>query len=442
MAKRYHTDGATVSAQRGGPRPIESGPITRYTRGMTSERPLRTWWATHVFFIIFRPIMRAWLRVHFGIRIDRGHDRRLMRGPLVVVATHVNWWDPFLVGVAFRRPVAFLSADGNFRTVRLRSFMRLAGAVPKAKARTDMESIRAFQRLAAAGGIVAVFPEGQRTWDGRTRPLLPGIEKLVRLLGAPVAAVRLKGAYLSTPRWASNNRRGRIEIEVRMVADRAGLRAIGRVELRRRIAAALEHDEAAWQRDSGVIFRSRERAAGIEHVLWHCPACGGWGTLRGCGSEIVCNRCGDRSWYAPSGRLYGVLDGLRRAGRFTRVAEWHAWQRAALEEALAAAPTAAGPLPIAFSDVALATGHRSRPVCRLGRGTVTLTDRAIELHPSEGAPIGFGIAELSGIHVQFIQQLEFYARGRLWVVRPDVGPQSAYRLEQTLLALQRNFTRA
>lgn len=398
--------------------------------------------------------LKPWLVWRYRVRITGDRRLRCMRPPFVVVSNHANFWDPFLVAFAFRSPVHLIAADGNYRSRVMRFLMGLAGAIPKAKSRNDMESIRTMQALVRDGHAIGFFPEGQRTWDGRTRPLLPGAEKLVRILGAPVVAVRLKGAYLSKPRWATSFRRGTVEVELKLLFSRSDLISLPRRELADGIEAALNHDDHRWQeerrqRAGRALFVGRDRARGAEQVLFLCPSCGGWDTFVSRGEILQCTVCRAGTYFAPSGMLYGQ--------RFRRLADWNEFQLQRLRAALGDDKTiedrrtdngAPLPLPCIAGDVTLLTGHRSRPLRYWGHVRLELTadnltisfpatDSGTSRSP-EHPPRTIPLREITGLTVQYTRRLEFYSGGRLHVLRINPPGPSAYRIEQTILYCQRN----
>lgn len=379
-----------------------------------------------------------WLAWRFRITIVRDASTASLRPPFIVLANHVNFWDPFFLAIAFREPVSFLAADGNFRSRRMRALLALVNTIPKAKARTDIESIRNLQHVARSRGIVALFPEGQRTWDGATRPMLPATPKLVRLLRVPLVTVQLKGAYLSLPRWASTVRRGRLEIHVRCAATAEEVRKMSVSHLSQLIERELAVDEAAWQNETGVLFTAPDRATGAEKALFLCHACERVGTLTSRGATLHCSACGATTWFAPSGRLYATRAPARYAPhRFATLADWNRWQLQRLMN------NPRELLPLNSTGATYMTGHRSRPLAGRGVVTVRLTEETMILRAAEsaatlpnGAPVArIPVASISAVHVQYTSQLEFYAENRLHVLRITDNSAPAYLIEQMLMAL-------
>lgn len=354
---------------------------------------------------------------------------RTLRPPFVLLANHVNFWDPFFIAFAFSHPIHFIAADGNFRSRLMRTFMRAAGTVPKAKVRTDMDTIRTLRTLVSGGHAVGFFPEGQRTWDGAGRPFLPGTEKLIRILGVPVVAVRLKGAYLSFPRWARTVRRGRLEIEPRLVCTAGDLARISRQDLGERLDASLRFDENLWRAESGLRFRGRHRAERAETVLFLCDRCGAWDTLRSHENTLRCSACGTETWFSSSGLLYRspALPSPQH------ISDWNNLQIRELHHRLKNDPEGSSgcpALPFSTPHAVLLTGYRTRPLRFRGVFQVELTREELRIGQDTTIPV----REISGINVQFTHQLEFYAQRRLYVLRVTPPGPSAYRFEQTILA--------
>ncbi|MFW5694350.1 MAG: lysophospholipid acyltransferase family protein [Alkalispirochaeta sp.] len=389
--------------------------------------------------ILLRSTVGRWVWWYYRVSVH-DHDRPMARrGPMVLLANHVNFWDPFLLAFGVRRPIRFLAADGNFRTRGMHILMTAMGAIPKAKARTDMESLRILQREITAGEIVALFPEGQRTWDGRPRPIPPATAKLARVLGAPVVMAEIRGGYLSKPRWAHSRRRGRIEIHLRTILRGHELTHLPRSLIHQRLERALAWNDHDWQRATGVRFVGRRPAEGVEQALYWCPACGAWGTIRGEHERIHCTVCATTGHLTASGRLSGVV--VSSTGELLpNVAVWGARQAVALNAALRGTREGGpGLLPYHFF-AHYATGYRSRPLHSVGPVRGVLTKETLTLHPVARAPAAravpqFLLTAIGAIHVQYTRQLEFYAEGTLHVLRVSGRRDSAARIEATVLSL-------
>jgi 1-acyl-sn-glycerol-3-phosphate acyltransferase len=76
-------------------------------------------------------------------------------------------------------------------------------AFPVRRYQTDPQAVRTALRLLSAGAGVAVYIEGERSWDGAMQAPRPGTVRLVLKAGVPVIPCGIAGAYEAWPRWSS-----------------------------------------------------------------------------------------------------------------------------------------------------------------------------------------------------------------------------------------------
>jgi glycerol-3-phosphate O-acyltransferase/dihydroxyacetone phosphate acyltransferase len=135
--------------------------------------------------------MRFATRVFFRRLETTGIDRVPREGPLLFVLNHPNSLvDPVFLFTLSPRPVSVLAKEPLFRMPVLGSLVRAMGSIPVerrqdpgadlAKNREMFARVRAHL---AAGGAVALFPEGTSHSDPRLRPLRTGAARIA--LGVP-----------------------------------------------------------------------------------------------------------------------------------------------------------------------------------------------------------------------------------------------------------------
>ena len=131
------------------------------------------------------------VRVFFrSIEVDGG-DRLPERGPVVLIANHLNGLvDGLLLIAVLRRYPRFLGKSTLFWIPPLWPFLKLAGVVrvyrpsDGAPAERNAATFRTSRRLLADGGVVAVFPEGISHNEPAVQPLRTGVARIA--LGAAV----------------------------------------------------------------------------------------------------------------------------------------------------------------------------------------------------------------------------------------------------------------
>ncbi|MCL6636130.1 MAG: 1-acyl-sn-glycerol-3-phosphate acyltransferase [Peptococcaceae bacterium] len=123
----------------------------------------------------------------------RGAENLPASGGLVLVANHVSYWDPVVVGCAFNRPVHFMAKAELFNIPLLSPLIRALGAFPVRRDRSDRSAIRTAVKLLEEGHIVGVFPEGTRSRTGELMKPHLGAALLAAKAGVPMLPVALSG---------------------------------------------------------------------------------------------------------------------------------------------------------------------------------------------------------------------------------------------------------
>ena len=170
--------------------------------------------AIYIYTLLPEFLMRflAWIVISLLYRVrTQGAENIPETGPAVIVANHVSFIDPIILGGSIRRPLRFVMYYKIFEIPLLNFFFRNAKAIPIASAKEDKQLMdEAFDLVdaeLAAGNLVCIFPEGAITRDGKIRYFRPGIEKIISRRPVPVIPVALGRLWGS---WFSRNKRGGI----------------------------------------------------------------------------------------------------------------------------------------------------------------------------------------------------------------------------------------
>ena len=290
-------------------------------------------------------------------------------GPCLIVANHVTNLDPLLLATSFPdTPVRFVASEHLFRLGLLSDVIEWAVApIPRRKAASGADTVKAVLRALKAGDTVCIFAEGDATWDGLTHPVFPATGKLARAAGVPLVTYRLEGGYLSLPRWSNKLRRGRMRGAPVGIYKPEELKKRKGAEITALIDRDLFEDAFDRQKKEHVAFRAENRAVGIERGFFICPNCGRPGSVRGVGNRILCG-CGLNLFYTEEGFFDPPTP-------VATPAEWEACQQAALRKLI---HNAGGVL---FSDGGLRiarieSGHRETA---LGAGILYQHPDALEI---------------------------------------------------------------
>jgi 1-acyl-sn-glycerol-3-phosphate acyltransferase len=174
--------------------------------------------------------MIYWI-AHTGSRIvgrlffrHRTQHRELLpeTGGALIVANHVSYLDPSVVGAAFRRPIYYLARKSLFKGF-LGWLLPRIQVLPVDRGKGDLASMKRILNLLKAGNRVLIFPEGTRSPDGELQAAEAGIGFIIAKCEVPVIPVRIFGAFECFPRASNWPRPGRITIVSGPPVDFSGL---------------------------------------------------------------------------------------------------------------------------------------------------------------------------------------------------------------------------
>ena len=353
-----------------------------------------------------------------------------LRPPYVLVANHVNFWDPFWINAFIRHPVQFVTSDNIFRGLLFRVAMRLFGAIPKTKLMSDSRTVRHVFEVLGRGGVVGIFPEGSRSYDGRSSPVIPAVARLIQKARVPVISAAIKGGYLSRPRWARGVRRGEVRIEFALLFSREDLHRMSDDEVSTALGRTMSFDEMAWQKRQGVRFKGSRPAEYLERLLFVCPHCSSISRLESRDDILKCVHCA----YAVRINQLGLFEPVRGPLHFNDPSEWNAWQLPVLEGMLSEPGRLREPFFVEH-QTRLLHGYRNLPLQALGTGSAVLMKDRIAFHVQGAELVHFLHSRIRGMNVQNREKLEFYYDNGLYRLdfrNPRASPYAWTRTAEIL----------
>lgn len=351
---------------------------------------------------LLRLVLSPWIKRKFH------YDMELCtaQGPFLVLANHNTDWDPLALGLAFPEYMSFVASEHIFRwglTSRLINY--LLAPIARLKGTTAGDTAMTMLRRLKQGVNVAMFAEGNRSFNGLTGDILPATGKLARSSGAGLVTYRFDGGYFISPRWCGSKlRRGKLRGRVVNVYTAEQLKAMTAAQVNEAIRRDLFVDAYAVQRQEMIPFRGKALAEHLETVLCRCPRCGGL-TLHSAGDMLFCD-CG----FAVRYNTYGFFEG--EDAPFDNVTDWDLAQT----EALCALADATAPEAPIFTDSdmllkEILPDHKSAV---LGRGDLALYHDRLECCGTV-----FPLSALGGLAIHGPQTLDLRSGDRSYELSSD-----------------------
>ena len=244
-----------------------------------------------------------------------------IEGPYLLLANHTTDADAAFLGVASPKHTYFVATE-NITRFKFwgKILMHVFDPIIHYKGMHGIRTTRMMLRHLKNGRCVAMFPEGNRTFNGITCPIPPVTGQLAKACGTTLVTYRIKGGYFMSPRWHKNSRRGKVWGEIAGVYKAEELKKMSAEEVNAIIERDLHVDAYEEQKKNPRRYKGKDVAESLESAIFLCPKCGSINHLHSQGNRFFCD-CG----YEATFDEYGYLD--EDGGQVRTVTELDAAQR-------------------------------------------------------------------------------------------------------------------
>lgn len=286
----------------------------------------------------------------------------------------------------------------------------VAAPIPIKKNGSDPNAVRLIRQVAAEGGSIAIAPEGNRTYSGKTERINPSIAHLAKLLKLPIVFYRIEGGYGVEPRWADKPRKGPMRAYVSKVLEVEEYEKLSREELLDRICEELFVSDA--KRD--FLYQSSRRAEHLERLIYVCPECG-FSPFQSKGNEITCQTCQKTVRYQEDKTFFSK----EGAFPFLFVNDWYEYQNRFVREADLTACTGE---PVFEDTVALfrVIPYRKKVLIEK-KALLSLYGDRVTITRKNGEESELFFAELSGASVMGRGKLNLYTDSETLQIKGDAS---------------------
>ena len=295
-----------------------------------------------------------------------------LKGPYLVLANHNTDLDPGLVALSFPQQMYFVASEHVYRAGFASKVLRYVfEPIAKRKGTSDTVTVMKSIRALREGKNVCLFPEGQKSFNGRTGEIHLATGKLVKASKASLITYKLEGGYFTTPRWGYGIRKGKMHGSIVNIYDPETLDKLSAEEITDIIIKDLYEDAYEKQNESPIAYKGKNLAKGLEHSLCVCQSCKKLDTLSSIKNKVFCNECG----FSTTLDKYGYFD---ENSKFKTVAQWDDFQQEELKKFVEDKKSGVSTFLFENTDSTLKSVKAEHQEENLGTGTFSMfTDKFI-----------------------------------------------------------------
>ncbi len=237
----------------------------------------------------------------------------------IVLANHQTGLDGILLPYSFQRHLYGVLTDSFLSKGWVaKMFQHQLGLIGKHKGAVDIKANMDMMRCIREGGSLLIFPEGNRSYAEFQFTMTDGFAKFVRFFKKPIVLFNFHGGTGVDPRFAKSRRKGPFYGEIKRILQPEEYANWSDEELYK----VIQENLRVYDSESGLLYKSKERAEYLERMFFVCPKCGKVETLYSKGNYFYCKECGLKVEYTEDLHLKSDDPEFK----FTRLVDWYNYQ--------------------------------------------------------------------------------------------------------------------
>ena len=246
-------------------------------------------------YTILGGIWKLFMFKQYGVEVDDKVNIKKVKGPHIMISNHSSRQDYIFMGIPlYPNKYNFIAGYNEFYRSHLKLVFKLLNVIPKKNFVPDVYTIKEMRRIISSGGKVVIFPEGMNSISGANQPIALGTGKMIKHFKVPVYYSLIKGAYMTCPKYALDERKGRVEVTIDQLFTVDEIERLSEEEIENKINKTIYHDEFEWNKIHKYHYKVKNNiATNLHHLLFWCPKCGKQFTMIGENDQIRCAYCGN-----------------------------------------------------------------------------------------------------------------------------------------------------
>ena len=238
---------------------------------------------------------------------------------IIILSNHVTNYDPMFVRYSTNRFCYTLGTDTALSTRIGRFWLPRLGIIPKKKGIADIDSLKRMLSIAAKGGSLSIFPEGNRSYADFQYFIADNFASLMYKLKATIVLFNIVGGFGNYPRFSKERRKGILTGKIKRVLPYEEYKDMSVEQLNGIIKNELKYFDEEVKHE----FKSSKKAEYLEREFFVCPKCGHISSLYSKGDHLYCKDCGLDVTYTE----HLALESKDESFKFTKLSEWYNFQK-------------------------------------------------------------------------------------------------------------------
>ena len=241
---------------------------------------------------IFKFCSKVISKIKLNLKVVKNELKGNRKG-FVVIANHESMIDFFALAANLPKS-SFVVSSSFYNTLPIKGLMKLTGVISKQQFQTLPSDLIKMKEVVNADIPLIIYPAGLMCEDGIATPIPESTGKFLKWLKKDVYVAKIKGTYLTKPKWSKKWRKGKTSLEIYKLIDKHSLNDMSNEEVFDLINSKLYFNAYLNQKEDKIPFKNGDNIVGLESVLYKCPKCGEEFKIQSKDKNVlVCSNCGN-----------------------------------------------------------------------------------------------------------------------------------------------------
>lgn len=152
-----------------------------------------TWWRALIQYFIIYFILYPFFKIFYRVKVY-GRENIPKDRSIIVAANHLSYFDPVIISLATKRPVAYMAKEELFHVPVLSQIIQLLGAFAVNREKLEIATIRSAKAVLTTKWILGIFPEGTRIKTGKIGNINKGFGFLAKSTNSEILPLGIIGS--------------------------------------------------------------------------------------------------------------------------------------------------------------------------------------------------------------------------------------------------------
>lgn len=350
---------------------------------------------------------------------DYNH-KSLRKGPTILLASHASRLEFIYMLYGFKHnDMNIVCGYQNIIKKGIYNLFIKLGVISKYLYQPDIVCMKNVMKVLKNNGTVGIFPEGIQSTSGSTHPINPATVQFIKKSKANIVVATSKGAYLATPRYTKDRKKGYIGIDFSLVLTPDMLEKLSDEQIYKMLLEKISYNDFEYNKVArNTYIGKKPNAFGIDKILYKCPDCKTEYNLYTENDTIVCKHCGLK---IKVNEYYDLVK-VKCNNLPSDIDKWYKWQRKCVQKEIT---NDSFELSLNASICTLKLDKlRKTPKNRevLSIGKVTLNNKGLKFIGKlnkENVNFNFDAKTIYSLTVSTKGYLEFYSGNNYYMLVPE-----------------------